>query len=841
MDASVQNETGEKQKTRKKAKNNKKKKPSKKDRKKQQGKEKNMQDLFPFRDIGDSYIEMENGDFFLYLRIRANCLDLLSLDEIHKLISSYGKEIDRDKYNVGYFIQDGSFNIQGNIRFVRKAKEKQKNAFLKLLLDQEEVLLKSKQQDTNKKLYCIVVHIRKKAAAYIKIEEVIGRLKNIYKDTLNPVACTKEEIKYMLAVFANRIFCDDLPDTEIMEIEEEEQRGPHLLIRQKKTFKEMQIPGIYSFKDMIVPYRSEFTPSNGRIGRNIIRIYAISSFLGSTKETNLLQHVCNMAGVTTKIYIEPLKLRKYKENMRQDIRSKRSAVKDEVDLMDFEHSKETMADTYRSTLDKNQNMYYISVYFMLTAKTQHDFDELEEKFLGAIDDVSISVDELQAREAAGYRSISPIGHNELGAWVKQNIPAESVANLYPFNEPSLLDANGLYIGNIVDKKHPTLFTPFAYRGTNNNILILGMSGVGKTILMMLILMNAAAMNAYIRNIDFEGTQREFIEKMGGINIDIAGGEFAINILQVRIPDKIRLGILDDYIGEVKGWARTYKPQWNDNHLDLFEEFMRRAYLKKGITNDTDFSTLLNTDYPTLSDIYDEIETEWKRYDPKKSLASETELKTLMIGLNSAVKGADQMLFNRHTFLGAAFNQGEYGRDVFRSVKIINFDFSRMMASDKPRKLAQWQNIFTYITQFVNSNIEIRDDIIVSIDEMHEMLHKENLSVINIISSYERRFRKYNTCFLKSTQTMDEVDSNDAELEAKVKPLFSQSATKFLFHLGDIDYDKPKRLMNLTSSEISKLQESRSGQCLMRVNHSLYDVEILMPDWFKTVKKDVSTT
>ena len=131
----------------------------------------------------------------------------------------------------------------------------------------------------------------------------------------------------------------------------------------------------------------------------------------------------------------------------------------------------------------------------------------------------------------------------------------------------------------------------------------------------------------------------------------------------------------------------------------------------------------------------------------------------------------------------------------------------------------------------------RDDIIVSIDELHEILKKEYMSIINVISSYERRFRKYNTCFLKATQTMDEVDSNDDEMESKVKPLFSQSATKFLFHLGDIDYDKPRKMMNLTANEIARLQENRSHKCLVRVNKSLYDLDVFMPEWFSQVKKD----
>lgn len=823
----------------KKIKKEKKKKKTKKEKRNQAKKEKNMQEFFPFKRIENSYIEMENEDLLIFMKIRANFLDLLSRDEISKIIREYAKDIDRDKFHISYFIQDGSFNINHNINHVKKTKEKQNVYFLKNLLDQEADLLKSKQDEANKKVYFLRIMIEKGSRRQVKIEDIIQRTKEVYRDSLNPEICSKEDIKYMLAVFGNRIFSEELPDSELKIETEIKKRG--LLVKKKQTFEDLHLPGIYNFKDMITPITTNFTPSEGKIGANIIKTYVVSSFLGSTKETNLLAKVCNIAGVTTTIYVESLPLRKFKSNMRQEMKSQHSAIKDDVDIMDYQYETQNMSDAYKKSLNENQSMYYISVYFMLTAKTREEFIEIENRFLDEIDSVSITLDDMKARQKESYMSVNPVGKNMLGKWIKQNVPSISLANLYPFNEPSLLDPEGLYIGHIVDRQNPTLFSPFTERGSNNNILILGQSGSGKTILLMLLLQNAATMNAYIRNIDFEGTQRKFIEKLGGINIDIAGGdEFAINILQVRIPDEIKIGILDDYIGEVKNWARIYKPSWSDNLLDLFEEFLKRAYAEKHITNQTDFSRLKNTDYPILGDVYAQVIKEWETYDEASSLASKEELRVLLLGLKSAVDGADSYIFNRYTYLGEMFEIDDYNVDVFQKVHVINFDFSRMMNSDKPRKLAQWSNIFTFITQFVNNNMSTRDDIIVSMDEMHEMLHKENMPIINIISSYERRFRKYNSCFLKATQTIDEVDSRDPELESKVKPLFSQSAIKFLFHLGDTDYEQPKKLLSLTDSEIKKLQESRQGKCLMRVNHSLFDLDVFMPEWFSEVKADVKS-
>lgn len=819
----------------KKPKKGKKKKVSKKDKKK---KEKNMQDLFPFKSIEDSKIEMENGDLFLFLKIRSNNLDLLSIEEINKMIEKYSKDIDRDKFNVSYFIQDSVFKIQKNIDAIDTAKKKQKIPFLASLLEQGKNLLLTKKDTATKKFYAIRIHINSESVPHIRTKEIIGRIKAIYKETLNPLECPKIELKQMLAIYGNRVFADDIADSELL-LNDEDTDTSELLVKKKVTYQNQQLPGIYEFKDLIVPITTEFLPSSCTIGQNILKNYAIASFVAKTKDTNILADIANIDGVTTSIYIEKLSLKKYKNNMRLDLKSKRTDLKDDVDVVDYETDRDSMVDSYRISREQNKNMYYISVYFQISARTHEDFKKLEDTFLDAIDDMNLTLDPLKTKQKEAYQSISPIGTNKLGDLVKQNISSESVANLYPFDEPTLLDPTGLYIGDIVDKEMPLLFDPFTYRGTNRNILILGLSGIGKTVLMMLLLQNAASMGAYIRNIDFEGTQVKFIEKLGGINIDISGqtGDFVINPLQIRIPDEITRGVVEDYISEVKSLFRIYRPQWTDDMLDVFEDYLQRTYENKGINNNIDLRKLKNTDYPIVSDVYELIEKDYKNFENIETYFSKEDMRKVLTGLKNVVKGSDSKMLNRHTYFGLAKESGNSDEDIFHTLQIVNFDFSNMMGTDMPRKLAQWTNVFTYISQFVNSNMDQTKQIILSIDELHEILKKEYISIVDIISSYERRFRKYLACFLKSTQTLDEVNSKDTELESKVKPLFSQSAIKFLFHLGDADYTVPKDLMNLSNSEIEKMKENRSHQCIARINSALYDLDVFMPEWFKSVKAD----
>lgn len=75
---------------------------------------------------------------------------------------------------------------------------------------------------------------------------------------------------------------------------------------------------------------------------------------------------------------------------------------------------------------------------------------------------------------------------------------------------------------------------------------------------------------------------------------------------------------------------------------------------------------------------------------------------------------------------------------------------------------------------------------------------------------------------------------------KFNVLFSQPTYKFLFHLGDIDYDQPKKLLNLKDSEIAEIKKARVGECLLRVGKETYNLAVDLPRWYAQVKLDFET-
>ena len=807
--------------------NPKKKKP-KKNKKAQKKKDKYMEDLFPFRSIHQGYVEMENGVYFLYFNIQANNLDLLSETDLESMISTFSRNLDTNKYDISFFIQDSIFKVRGNIEEIDRCKKIVKHPFLRMLLDQTKDMIKEEKDDMNKKANYLRIRLSPKKMKVINIEEVQSRVIKNFNESLNLVIATRDEIKQMLAIYGNRIFCEDLPDTELPAQQKEEKKA--LLRKKKIPYRDTQLPGIYTFKNLIVPINAEFHPSNAKLGNNIIKTYAINSFLGSTQYTNLLSRVCTLKGVTTMIYLSDLKLARFRENASLQLKAKDSTVNGSLDEIDTQLDKNNLEGTYKRARAERQRMYYLTVYFQLCAKTKKEFKNLEELFLQEINDQNISIDGLKTQQKEGYLTVSPIGHDHLSDYTKQNIPSESVSNLYPFNEPAILDPTGLPIGNVADSKLMMLFDPFMYRGSNYNMLILGQSGQGKTVLMMLLMQICACKHYYIRNIDFEGVYVNFIEKIGGINVDVSGGnEFCINPLQIRIPDEVKTNVVDDYISEVLKWIAVYKPSWTSDDLDLFQDCLKKTYDRFHITGDSDIRTLTPKQFPILSDVLETIIQERKHAGDENSIAGESMYQKLQRGLLAATGGADACMFNRHTNLG----------DVDINAKeTINFDMSKIMSSNTSRKLAQMMNIFTFNSQFINANMKSDKKIVIGMDELDKCLTPEYMVIIEILNDYERRSRKRNASFIKATQMMEELDTQIAEMEAKVKSLFSQPAIKYLFYLGSTDYDKAKKMLDLTDTEIERLKTVRNGKCLMKVNQAIYDLEVMMPLWFKDVKSDI---
>ena len=139
------------------------------------------------------------------------------------------------------------------------------------------------------------------------------------------------------------------------------------------------------------------------------------------------------------------------------------------------------------------------------------------------------------------------------------------------------------------------------------------------------------------------------------------GKYIINVLEPKCwddggdpddtaaPEAFRKStLLAQHVSFLKDFFRAYK-DFSDAHIDTIEIMVSKLYAKWGITERSNFRRMRPEDYPILSDLYDLIEEEFKRYDPNAHLLyTEKLLQEVLLGLHSMCKGADAQFFNGHT-------------------------------------------------------------------------------------------------------------------------------------------------------------------------------------------------
>ncbi|MFR5583977.1 MAG: hypothetical protein ACLTLQ_09315, partial [[Clostridium] scindens] len=165
---------------------------------------------------------------------------------------------------------------------------------------------------------------------------------------------------------------------------------------------------------------------------------------------------------------------------------------------------------------------------------------------------------------------------------------------------------------------------------------------------------------------FARTAPGSLQKSGRLLSDFMDGRHRINLLEPRrwddgsepddpdAPPAFHGTLLAQHISFLRDIFRVYK-DFDVPHIDTLELMIERLYRKWGINDKTDFSRMLPTDYPILSDLYDTIEDAYQNYEDEEALKlyPPEMLRDLLLGLHSMCKGADARFFNGHTNISSA--------------------------------------------------------------------------------------------------------------------------------------------------------------------------------------------
>lgn len=401
----------------------------------------------------------------------------------------------------------------------------------------------------------------------------------------------------------------------------------------------------------------------------------------------------------------------------------------------------------------------------------------------------------------------------------------------------------IYLGNTVDTNGPVFYSNFNLSPdrTAHNEFIAGITGMGKTTLLMYLIRHRHSIGVKQYIIDVEGKElNKLTHSLGGINYNCADNSRGmINILEVRfqIPDdetKIDKNVkvsLDDlkplteHMRFVRSVLNIYKGTTDEIQIlemTEIEKCLTELYDKMGIDFNTSARKIVedytSKDYPTFKDLYDALEEKYEIELNKKSYVNNEKLiriEKAMAFIYPMAVGTDANVFNGHTSFDL-------------SSDLICFNLSQLHDNTDNQILqTQYFNVSSFIwTTVVSSGADTWQQIYA--DEANVIFDPRFFAIMKFFENIVRRDRKQH-CGL-TTATQQPEDMLKKSVAEQGKALITQSTYQFYLGLGDeaISYFKGKNL--IPESEETWIQYANQGQCYAKFgNQTAMRINIMIPE------------
>lgn len=597
-------------------------------------------------------------------------------------------------------------------------------------------------------------------------------------------------------------------------------------MKKKNREKDVENVRIKSFVDMIAPSVVKFFPDYFICGNTYRSVWALREYPTTTEEQAILKHLGEKDGVTLKIYtkhVTAAEERKIISNAANKNRLKRSNTNDLQETVVAEGNLQDVTNLVTAMHRNREPLIHTAVYIELIAHELDQLKELQTEVLTELIRSKLNVDKLMLRQQQGFISVMPSGYNAFAEQFERVLPASSVANLYPFNYSGKTDANGFYLGR--DKFGSNIIVDFNKRTddkTNSNVLILGNSGQGKSYLLKLLLINMLESGKSVTCLDPEHEYIDLCNNLGGYFVDLMSGQYLINPLEPKLwndnderyDDDANIETfkkktrLSQHISFLRDFFASYK-DFSDSHIDTIEIMLEKLYKSWNISDNTDFTKLLPTDYPIMSDLYHFIENEYKNYNrAEKPIYTETLLQEILLGIHSMCIGAESKFFNGHTNI--------------KSDRFVVFGVKGLLEASKNIRNALLFNVLSYMS----NQLLTYGNTVAAIDEFYLFL--SNIIAVEYIRNFSKRVRKKESAIVLASQNLE--DYNLPGIAEYTKPLFSIPTHSFLFNAGNIDAKFYMDTLQLDESEYNLIRYPQRGVCLYKCGNERYNLMVKAPSY-----------
>jgi len=569
----------------------------------------------------------------------------------------------------------------------------------------------------------------------------------------------------------------------------------------------------------VYPFSWEELPDHIESGSNYIRVIAITAY-PKTKYGNWLSELKRKKGNITIInHFESNDSELMMNYYNTAIKNKETELLKTYDPLKQKRLQKEI-DTANRQLDKyndnEANYIYQSMYVYLTANSLEELDTLTDSVTNTLRKQQLrTINPIKAQYHAFWSAL-PLNENLLREYTYQQSNTDVASSIFPFDDSEILnlsprsdieginkDTDSLIAVDYTDKRNIL----------NQNMVVIGTSGVGKTTYMSQKLMKDIAKGTKVFIIDPENEYTDIVNKYGGEVVHLSSNaRTKINPLEIFTETVFDDDSEDDNstnvrsavdmetlvrnkVQRVKSFFEILKPNLTAVEKSILDRVLRDVYRNSGVLKYSTIHEVTHEQWPILADVYEQISNMERSEEDKKRYER---IEDFYFILDSYVNGSNT-LFNGHT-------------NINIDTDLISFDLQALQ-NEPESQAGAYLNTFSYLWDEITKNKS--EHIKLYVDEFHFLTQNPNAS--RFFYQAYKRFRKYNAGAIAGTQQIQDVLDGTMESGRNIgEAIIGNSFTKVFFGLdkNGLDDIQEKLEMNFSEKEMRELSQKKQGQALL---------------------------
>ena len=531
--------------------------------------------------------------------------------------------------------------------------------------------------------------------------------------------------------------------------------------------------GVLELQDVIAPSALKITPREINLGDKIARTFFVMSYPRVLTDS-WFSPVINLDRILDiSIFIHPIDSAEILKKFQKKVAEVQSQImsREEKGLV-----RDPILDTAYQDLESLRNqlqqaqekLFDVGVYITIYGATVEELDKAESEIKSMLESRLVYVKPALFQQEQGFKSVLPLGHDELK--VNSKLNSSPLSSIFPFVSFDLTSDKGILYGVNRHNASLVLFDRFSLE--NYNSVIFAKSGSGKSYATKLEILRTLMFDTEVIVIDPEREYEFLAQTVGGRYFNISlNSENHINPFDLAPPreDESPADILRSNIVALVGMFRIMLGGLTPEEDAIIDRAITETYALKDITVDSNFAEI---EPPLLSDF-------------EMVLAGLQGSDSLVQRLSKYTKGTWSGFINQPT-------------NVDINKKFVVFSVRDMEDDLKP--VAMYL-ITHYIWNAVRKNLKKR---LLVIDEAWWMMKSDDTA--SFLYSMAKRGRKYYLGLATITQDVDDFLKSPYGL-----PMITNSSIQILLKQSPTTIDNLQKTFNLSDEEKFLLLESDVGE------------------------------